>query len=483
LVATPIDAEQKEKRFWFKVWNALGEAGLDVREFSDGDGFASSFSQPRADRKKVVLTWDEFDKYSTNVEVWADILEKIRALKAKIQAKQAPLLQGVIIVGSYRAGKIPPALNESPFNAHGGILPSALAFKPEETKELFRMAQDEWGMKVDDDVIQNIHDITAGHAGMINLCGRFITENLLELAGKHIAMEAWQTALVTEFFNEMGGRGAFTQFKGNAKHYEPPFKQRLALLAAAEQLVVTKATEDMDERIANEGFGDIRASRLSLKCELVKQLLLRQILLPPAITEPPLQQFDIIEMLRVTLKYFSPQSIQEAFRSSTKTAKTTYAKETSFYKAGAPVPKAAVYQFQLLFVFRTWCAPSPHIQITNEVDVHHEDQPKRSLDVLYENKVAQQKYAIELVASTTNADLDVHANRDYGPGLDATAEYIIHFTPVKVERDHMKFMAGTNGRAIPVIHVWHSADGREYRIIRSENEQEDITVNTADGVE
>ena len=64
-----------------------------VEEFVDGRGFVNAFRTPRADRKKIVLIWDEFDKYSTNVDVWAEILEKIRVLKAKKQAKQAPLLQ------------------------------------------------------------------------------------------------------------------------------------------------------------------------------------------------------------------------------------------------------------------------------------------------------------------------------------------------------------------------------------------------------
>jgi hypothetical protein len=342
---------------------------------------------------------------------------------------------------------------------------------------------------------------------MINLCGRFITENLLELTGKHITMEVWQAGLTTKFFKRMGGKGAFAQFDANGDSYDPPFKQRLALLAGTEKLVVTDQTEDIDEMIANEGFGDIRAERLTLKCELVKQLLLRQILQPPAITEPPLQQFDIIAMLRVTLKYFSPSHISS--RLATKSATTTFAAQDSPVKIKDRVPKEAVYQVELFRVLFAWNAQFPHIQISNEVDVLHENQQKRSLDALYTDTETNQKDAIELVASTTNADLDVHANREYfrlfflsffsssklivfrpiislvsyGPGLNATAEYIIHFTPVKVERDHMKFMAGTNGRAIQVIHVWHSADGREYKIIHSENEQEDITVNTADGVE
>jgi len=64
--------------------------------------------------------------------------------------------------GSHRAGKIPPAINGTAFS-HNEIPPSALAFTLQETKDLFKMAQDDRNMNVDDDVVQNIHGITAGY--------------------------------------------------------------------------------------------------------------------------------------------------------------------------------------------------------------------------------------------------------------------------------------------------------------------------------
>jgi len=71
-------------------------------------------------------------------------------------------LQGVICVGSYRAGKIPQGFNGSPFNANEAIKPADLLFKPDETRALFGMAQEDWGMRLDDGVIDHIHTLTAG---------------------------------------------------------------------------------------------------------------------------------------------------------------------------------------------------------------------------------------------------------------------------------------------------------------------------------
>ena len=224
-------------------------------------------------------------------------------------------------------------------------------------------------------------------------------------------MAHWQEALTTRFFRCTRGRGAFAQFEANAENYDAPFKHRLALLVAAEKLESTPFTTGLDERIANEGFGDITEKQLTLKCELVKQFLLREILLPPTITEPPLQHFNVIALLTVALKYYSPTHVSSNL--ATKKAKTSHPTENSPVKTNDRVPKEAVYQVELLRMLFSWCAPLPHLRITNEVDVLHQDQPKRSLDILYTNTRTDKKYAIELAASTTDDDLDAHTNRKY----------------------------------------------------------------------
>ena len=245
---------------------------------------------------------------------------------------------------------------------------------------------------------------------MVNLCGRFMTDNF---ACKQVSLQAWKTAVDMNFFKDVGSAGAFRQFDRNARAYTKQFKARLSLLASAERLGVSNATEDLDELIANEGYGDLipgaQGQVLTLKCELVRQYLLRHILRTHQITEPVPPAFNMVNILRVALSYFSPSHISEAFRISTKQATTTYPEGNSPFKAGDLVPKEAVYQVELFRILHSWASSTvDRVTISNEVDVRQ--LTKKSLDILYTENTGN-KYAIELVASTTNSDLDVHANR------------------------------------------------------------------------
>lgn len=249
---------------------------------------------------------------------------------------------------------------------------------------------------------------------MVNLCGRFMTDNF---ACKQVSLGAWKTAVDANFFKEVGSVGAFRQFGRNADAYTNQFKARLSLLASAEVLAVSDDTKDLDELIANEGYGDIIPGAqggqvLKLKCELVRQYLLRHILRHPRIVEPVPAAFNIVGILQVALRYFSPTHISEAFRISTKLATTTSREKNSPFKAGDLGPKEAVYQVELFRVLHTWTSTTvDRITISNEVDMRQ--LTKKSLDILYKEDTGNQ-YAIELVASTNNGDLDTHANRRYG---------------------------------------------------------------------
>jgi len=101
----------------------------------------------------------------------------------------------------------------------------------------------------------------------------------------------------------------------------------------------------------------------------------------------------------VALSYFSPSHVSTAF-----------AQNTSHYKSGDLVPKEAVYQVELFRVLHGWLDGLEVVTISNEVDTRGDT--KKSLDFLYtELSEPQRKYAIELAASTTDDDLNTHANR------------------------------------------------------------------------
>jgi len=73
------------------------------------------------------------------------------------------------------------------------------------------------------------------------------------------------------------------------------------------------------------------------------------------------------------------------------------------------------------------------------------------------------------------------SHASYGRQVGAVQEYLVHFTPVEVSRERMKFLAGESH--VPVIHVHHDQEARRYTIIRSANPADDLEVVTKDGVQ
>jgi len=213
-----------------------------------------------------------------------------------------------------------------------------------------------------------------------------------------------------ELFRAMGGVGPFASLTHNSSSYTVEFKSRLALLASAGKLELNDLLKEIDEQIAQEGYGDIVGNYLYIKCELVRQLLVRKILKPPPIAEYPPYPFSIVTLLETALAYFSPSHVSRAFHNSTKIASTTNAENTSTFKCGSRVPKDAVYQVELFRVLHQWLEGLEDVAISNDVDAV--GYTKKSLDFLYtEMSEPQRKYAIELAASTHDSDLDEHANR------------------------------------------------------------------------
>jgi len=82
-------------------------------------------------------------------------------------------------VGAYRAGKIPPDFEDSPFNAAVDLQPHDLYFTLEETKELFKMAERDYRFVLPEEVLLHIQDVTAGLVLLTLQIYIYIPSNLL----------------------------------------------------------------------------------------------------------------------------------------------------------------------------------------------------------------------------------------------------------------------------------------------------------------
>jgi len=62
--------------------------------FESADAFVNAFTRKRNDGRKIIVVWDEFDRYSFgDQDRWRALLRVIRGLKQNIVAGTAPLLE------------------------------------------------------------------------------------------------------------------------------------------------------------------------------------------------------------------------------------------------------------------------------------------------------------------------------------------------------------------------------------------------------
>jgi len=200
-----------EELFWGMVWTLLNEAEPELFpvKFNSAQGFAEAFSRKSDDGRKIIIIWDEFDRYTFgNDSRWATLLSTIRELKQNVLTGTSQLLEvlvlaelmcclinnrfqkGIIIVGAYRAGKIPPDFQDSPFNAAVDLQPLDLYFTYDETKLLFQMAEQEFQIQIEENTLSYIHKITAGLVRLDTMIQTYL------IAIQIVGTQAWLTYVV-----------------------------------------------------------------------------------------------------------------------------------------------------------------------------------------------------------------------------------------------------------------------------------------------
>ena len=304
---------------------------------------------------------------------------------------------------------------------------------------------------------------------MTNLCGRYIVDNFVKFKADPplVKLADWKHALIKDFFTQMHGKGAFYGFQQNSRWYAPEFKERLLLLVTSNDYRLPYL-QPIDDDIAQEGYGYVDNQQIILKCELVKQLLLRAILLPPfnPIMSTFPEPFDAVSMLKAALPHFSPSQISNSFLLSSKTARTSHGKPNSPIRLGSSVPKEAVYHVELFRILYKWIGDKENYLVINEHDI---GGSRESVDIVIQNLLVNQKYSIEIAASCSDDEILKHANREYQSKVGSKYDCIIHFTPVSFYESEIHYVMGDKN--LQVIHVWHDQAGKNFKIYYKEDGQ------------
>jgi hypothetical protein len=213
--------------------------------------------------------------------------------------------------------------------------------------------------------------------------------------------------------------------------------------------------------------------------------LIRNLLLRHLIQEFPLQnvpkepipfrnegtELDVVEILKISLKYFNRETLSMSSRYAYKRARTAGIKRDMF------VPQEGVYQVQLYSVLEKWIQLplqqlSTHISIWSLANVptligskEKSLSSKRSDLVLDLNG---SKYLLELLATSSNADISEHIKRtkEYAKALDAQESWVVHFVAtMQFDTNKLVWPEKEDQNDVNMMYIFHDLNWKEAMLV------------------
>eukprot|EP01132_Coremiostelium_polycephalum_P001352 gene1352-1707_t len=426
------------------------------------------------DKKDVVLFIDEFDRlFTVDIQVRSQILGQLRTWK---QSKEDLIIKSVVAIGTFKILFLNNTLERfySPFNVIDQM-PSR-DFTQDEVSCLFKTFQDIKGVTVDKKIQINIFEITDGHAGLVNLCGRAIDESILS-NHKEATFQDW-TKLATGLITRLSLYPTTTRMMRNLRISSKECKKFLLKYVKSypNPIPVNNDLNNLSEDteyLISEGFlkpilapGSTSSTfdSLRLKSPLIKYCILSMINELDR-RNPPLKAFpedngviNIMELISTLVPTFD-------FRSEGKSTKNNRGQGEGS-KNNVLLPSEAFYHFELVTTIKSWL---PTINISPNVRTCITKKDRADIVLSIENRI----YALELVAHTTIKDVTKHINRArrYKDSINATDSWVIHFTIGK-ESKKIKYPSSIPG--VGVIHVWHDIQFQNFNYFLYPPQPEEI---------
>jgi hypothetical protein len=350
----------------------------------------------------------------------------------------------------------------SPFNVREAV--PVHFFTLDQVSELFGQFYATKGISLDAGVVADVHEVTGGHAGLVCACGRALETGGGLRQNRHVTLAAWQNFRVRYLLDSVLGWPTIGAMADSVSRMSPSARQLLerALLAgdAPLQLKTAPACETQDARyLAAEGWlvaaGEIGSDSFRFTSPLVRSLALHQLAkargwemtVPLPFVVGTDSELNVPAALCAALPFFRCATMQNVAAVSSKIS-VAPAAITKLPSDGTQlVPNEAVYHFELFSVLRQWLGFWQHAEVYPEADVSRvapetgtsetlrPRMAKRYCDLLVgPSSASDLKHILELVASTTAADIQVHYSRtsSYMESHNTNRGACITFTAVAV---------------------------------------------------
>ncbi len=451
--------------FWRSFGTALTSSIPSIHAVDSHEAFVRLFSSSNVQKffrgKKVVLFIDEYDRLYEVPRKERD--EFIRALCGYKHSADTRCLHSVVAIGPSSILKL-GVETASPFNVAESV--KIQYWTRDQVGTLLRQNNAD----VIDDIITDIHQRTAGHAGLVCMCGKTIAElDPRMMTDYNLWIRFATTKLVTttiknwQTMSKMTTQLALTKSDTNRSQEEiqRAFEARrfLRMVMAGGLKPVEVATKEMiklgEYLVAEGALVALDSQTFKVPSPLLYALLNYEVLpvdqrrVPDTAAPYFLQDDTVPTIMPKVLECFDVQTMASAY---------THAYKMCRMPGVSPekrAPEEAVYLAEFYSILRAWLPP--FVIILPQVNVRGSASSDSRCDVmLYQG---EQKCVLEFVANAPLADINAHFKQahDYATQIGAQQAWLVHFT-IAPETDEFKYPTShAQYPNVNVIHIHHDA--------------------------
>lgn len=464
---------------------------FDPAERSDSNPIKHLFRQSY-NGKKLVLFWNDVCRSFDSTENPEVISEELESLNNSVIKGEFPSFQALVCFGNYSPNVISGGRFGSPSHYSRKIFSdSDLDFTLAETQDLFSQFEREYGVKVDPEVVKNIHQLTGGHTGFTNLCGEHITDLMFpedkyaKSIGTTINLSQWietRRLLILRASRNMRYRSMFVQHWISWR-----WNYLLESLCHGARKPMLDSSEDFDS-LRQLGFASVQKiddkDYLVIKSEIVRRLVMLHIIHDDrafdVMTMVDQNHVNLPKLLIQCIRKFIPDIITDAYEIESKIHET---------QDGQRFPSEFAYYAQLRVIINETLLRIPGWEVKPEVEQSASDillsRDVKTTQGYQENMgLSDLRVGLGLTASASKSSLEKHAARDYPQTANLTQYAVVNFTPI-LPQDGFKnfFLPGIdrNGAKtlVPVYYILHNENFKQVHLFyASSPEAKKPTVTT-----
>ncbi|GAM25208.1 hypothetical protein SAMD00019534_083830 [Acytostelium subglobosum LB1] len=293
------------------------------------------------------------------------------------------------------------------------------------------------GVTVEESIVENIFEITNGHAGLVNMCGRALDEVLLR-DGDSVTLAQWQRFCIYGLPQRMHSYKTVDRMaKSLLVDDETHGKHREALRRFIISYPETRLAEgESTNFLLSEGFlvpvykeDPNNFEQCALQSSLLRSYCLKILhghshpkerfpLTGNLIDIPKLLGNDVLHLFSAVGRDISTKM----FKGAGKDLNGVVIPHDS------PVPSESFYHFEFFSVINAWIRSDYQARETLRIASSVSSGANKKADMVIKSK--DRSYVLEFVANTNQKDFEEHCKRTstYQSFLAANQAWVIHFT-------------------------------------------------------